>query len=147
MDARTLYTQDFYRWTFEQAQLVRERRWDALDVEHVAEELEALGRSERRELRSRLEILTGHLLKWQFQPDERSDSWLDTIREQRSRIRLLLEDSPSLKPELDNLLERAYLDGLRLALKETGLEPALLPPDCPYTLDQLFDSGYLPSAR
>ncbi|UFP94331.1 DUF29 domain-containing protein [Gloeobacter morelensis] len=146
MDARTLYTQDFYRWTFEQAQLVRERRWDVLDVEHVTEELEALGRSERRELRSRLEILTGHLLKWQFQPDKRSDSWLDTIRKQRSRIRLLLEDSPSLKPELDNLLERAYLDGLRLALKETGLETTLLPPGCPYTLDKLFDSGYLPSA-
>ena len=95
-----LYETDFYQWIQEQLNLLKTQQWEQLDTVNLIEEIAALGRKERQELRNRLGILLGHLLKWQFQPEKRSNSWLGTIKEQRLQIKLLLKDSPSLKSYL-----------------------------------------------
>jgi hypothetical protein len=116
-----LYETDFYAWTIEQAKFLKDGVWDCLDISNLVEEIESLGKQQRQELRNRLGILLGQLLKWEFQPSHRSQSWLATSREQRRRIRDLLEESPSLKPYLPEVLEKAYQDGVDLAVRETSL--------------------------
>jgi hypothetical protein len=123
-----LYERDFYAWTQEQAALLRSGQLERLDRVHLAEEIEALGRQERRELVNRLGILLGHLLKWQFQPHLRGKSWRATLSEQRRQIQRLLKESPSLKPELAAALAEAYQDGILLVVKETPLAEDDLPP-------------------
>ncbi|HEY9658839.1 MAG TPA: DUF29 domain-containing protein [Allocoleopsis sp.] len=139
-----LYDSDFYAWTQEQVSLLKTQQWQYLDIPHLIEEVEALGRTERQELRNRLAVLLGHLLKWQFQSDRRSNSWLSTIREQRVQIRLLLQDSPSLKPYLEQVFPDAYELGLALAMRETQLGETIFPEACPYTLEQTLNSDFLP---
>src|SRR3982750_3295215 len=95
--ANDLYESDFYAWTQEQARLLRERRWNDLDLENLVDEVESVGRSDKRQIESRLEILIAHLLKWKYQPGGRGNSWSSTIFEQRNRIAGLVEDSPSLR--------------------------------------------------
>ncbi|MEN9232233.1 MAG: DUF29 domain-containing protein, partial [Thermostichus sp. DG02_5_bins_236] len=95
-----LYDRDFYAWIQEQATLLKSGQWDQLDIANLVEEIESLGRQERRELVNQLGILLGHLLKWQFQPQLRGKSWRATITEQRRQIQRLLQDNPSLKPDL-----------------------------------------------
>ncbi len=141
-----LYECDFYAWTQEQATLLRAGRLEQLDTGHLAEEIEALGRQERRELVNRLGILLGHLLKWQFQPQLRGKSWRATISEQRRQIQRLLKESPSLKPELLVALPEAYQDGILLVVKETPLSEEELPVECPYTLEQVLDLGFYPGS-
>ena len=92
-----LYEQDFYAWANEQAALLRSGRVSDADLEHIAEEIESMGRSEKRELISRLKLLLAHLLKWQFQPTLRGNSWRLTIEEQRRDVAEHLADNPSLK--------------------------------------------------
>ena len=116
----TLYNSDFYGWTKTQAQLLREEKWEILDKLNLIEEIETLGRQERRELTNRLALLLGHLLKWQHQPEKRSNSWLATIREQRTQINRILADSPSLKSYLEEAFSLSYQDGINLAVKETN---------------------------
>ena len=91
-----LYDTDFYGWTQEQSQFLSSRNWNRLDVGHLIEEVESLGKQQRQELRSRLSILLGYLLKGEFQPQYRSRSWLATLRIQRRDITRLLTDNPSL---------------------------------------------------
>lgn len=140
----TLYEKDFYAWTQEQAKLLQDGAWEHLDIVNLVEEIEFLGKQERQELRNRLGILLGHLLKWEFQPSKRSKSWFVTLREQRRRIRDLLKESPSLKPYLAEALQKAYEDGLDLAVRETPLRDRDLPTECPYTLEQVLDSAFFP---
>ena len=140
----TLYKSDFYAWTQTQAKTLKAGIWDALDIENLVEEIEALGRQERQELQNRLGILLGHLLKGQYQPGNRSNSWRSTIREQRRRIDQLLADSPSLKPFLSEALTRAYQDGLDLAVRETGLGYDAFPEDYPYSFTQVLAADFLP---
>jgi hypothetical protein len=140
----TLYDEDFVRWTEEHARLLRDRRFDEIDVEHLAEEIEDMGRRDAREMRSRLTVLIGHLLKWKWQPDRRSGSWRDTIREQRREIGFLIDDSPSLKARLVRTVESAYHHGVDLAVDDTGLPATTFPSRCPFSLDQVLDAGYLP---
>ncbi len=140
----TLYDSDFYGWTQEQAKLLREQKWESVDIANVIEEIESLGRQERRELRNRFGVLLGHLLKWQYQPDHHGNSWQATIREQRRRIRILLQESPSLQPDLEEVLRTGYEDGLDLAVRETNLPYATFPEICPYTLEQALDVKFLP---
>lgn len=142
-----LYETDFYDWTQEQVSLLRSQQWDRLDMVNLIEEIEALGRKERQELRNRLGVLLGHLLKWQFQPERRSNSWLGTIREQRVQIKLLLEDSPSLKPYLDRVFLDVYELGLALAIRETRLGEQIFPEACPYTPEQALNPGFLPESN
>lgn len=141
---RTLYNSDFYAWTQEQARLLKETKWDLVDVVNLIEEIETLGRQERKELRHRLGVLLGHLLKWQYQPDNRSHSWLATIREQRRKIDMLLQESPSLQPYLEEALQTGYEDGVDLAVRETNLPYESFPETCPYALKQVMDAKFLP---
>ncbi len=142
-----LYKTDFYTWTQEQVSLLKTQQWDQLDTVNLIEEIETLGRRERQELRNRLGVLLGHLLKWHFQPEKRSNSWLSTIREQRVQIKLLLQDSPSLKPYLDEVFFTVYELGLALAIRETELGEQVFPEICPYTLDQTLNPEFLPNAN
>ena len=139
-----LYDRDFYAWTQEQAALLKSGQWDRLDIPNLVEEIEALGRQERRELVNRLGILVGHLLKWQFQPQQRSKSRIATIIEQRQEIQELIADNPSLKSYLVEAIEKAYQKGILLVAKETPLSLDDLPAQCPYTLDQVMDPNFYP---
>ncbi|NJL11294.1 MAG: DUF29 domain-containing protein [Calothrix sp. SM1_7_51] len=139
-----LYEIDFYAWTQEQVSLIKSQQWNKLDTVNLIEEIETLGRKERQELRNRLGILLGHLLKWQFQAEKRTNSWFGTIREQRIQIKLLLEDSPSLKCYLDDAFLVAYELGLALAIQETQLEEKVFPDACPYSQEETLNSEFLP---
>ncbi|MDQ1920829.1 DUF29 domain-containing protein [Massilia sp. CCM 9206] len=139
-----LYDMDVLAWSIEQAALLRERRWSALDMENLAEEIEDVGNSMRRELGSRMAVLIAHLLKWQFQPQLRSKSWLASINVQRATINRRLGKMPSLKSALtdDDWRQEVWDDALVLAIKETGLHEF---PDMPiWTSAQLLDPAFLP---
>lgn len=140
----SLYEVDFYAWTQEQAILLGEQKWSQVDLANLLEEIESLGKQQRQELRNRLGILLGHLLKWQFQPDHRSKSWRATIREQRYRIRKLLDESPSLKPNILDAIAYGYELGLALVVQETPLDYGDLPENCSYLLEQILDDTFLP---
>jgi hypothetical protein len=141
-----LYDQDFYAWTQTTAALIRQGKWHEVDPACVAEELESLGKRDRRELGSRLQVLLLHLLKWQAQPGrrEQSHSWYDTIVEQRDQIQDLLDDSPSLHPQLPALLGQRYVRARQKALRDTGLPDTALPPHCPWMAAQVLDAAFWP---
>ncbi|MBD2248562.1 DUF29 domain-containing protein [Nostoc sp. FACHB-888] len=145
MYASHLYKTDFYGWTQEQASLLKAQQWNQLDTINLIEEIETLGRRERQELRNRLGVLLRHLLKGQFQAEKRSNSWLGTIREQRVQIKLLLQDSPSLKPYLDEVFLTIYELGLALAIRETELGEQVFPEVYPYTLGETLNPEFLPN--
>ncbi len=140
----SLYEQDFYAWTQQQVKILGAHRWEDLDLANLIEEIESLGRQQRQELRNRLSILIAHLLKWQFQQQKRSRSWLATIRIQRIDIMDLLEDNPSLKPYLEEALERAYKKAIALAVKETNLPNKTFPSQCPYIFTDILDASFYP---
>ncbi len=143
----SLYETDFYAWTQAQVKLLKSQQWDGLDTANLIEEVETLGRKERQELRNRLAVLIGHLLKWCFQPEQQSNSWLGTIREQRLQIKLLLADSPSLQPYLEPALSDAYDLGVALAIRETQLNEQVFPMICPFSLAQVLDLRFLPESE
>lgn len=103
-----------------------------------------MSRRARRELQSRLRVLVCHLLKWQAQPARRSASWSSTIRDQRREIARCLEDAPSLRPLLDEILDRTYAAARRDAAMETGIAVAILPGRCPYSIEETLSPSYLP---
>jgi hypothetical protein len=139
-----LYKTDFHAWTRRAAELVRQHKLDALNLEDLAEELDSMGAKERRELMSRLDVLISHLLKWAYQPDRRTNSWDGTIREQRRQIARAIKLSPSLKPFLPEALTDVYPDAVERAVFETGLPEQLFPQDCPYLLDEILDRTFYP---
>ena len=138
------YQTDYYGWTVEQAELLKTGNWQKIDVENLIEEVESMGRSEKRSLESRLIVLITHLLKWQCQPVRRGKNWELTIKGQRVNCLDVLDDNPSLKSKLDELFIKAYYRAKLEAAKETGLDEDYFPETCPYTLTQLFDSKYYP---
>lgn len=138
------YETDFYAWTIEQADLLRSGRIAAADIENIAEEIESMGRRERRELVNRLAVLIHHLLNWHFQPGFRSPSWSSTIREQRVRLRGHLKDNPSLKSKLAESFAEAYELAVIGASRETGLPESAFPKSAPYTFEQAADDGFWP---
>ena len=142
----TLYDTDFYQWTQAQAAHLRAKEWSALDVNNLAEEIESLGASDRRALRSHLMRLSQHLLKWRYQPQRRGESWQQSIDNARLQIELILEDSPSLREFLPKAFAWAYARGRKEAAKETGLTLETFPETCPWSLDQLQDADFLPEA-
>lgn len=144
MATQNLYDNDFYAWTQHQAKLLHNQQWDQIDLPNLIEEIESLGRQERQELRNRLAMLLCHLLKWHFQPQKRSRSWLATIRIQRLEIADLLADSPSLKTYLEEALQRGYLAGREKAAGETNLPNQTFPLDCPYSLTEVLDNRFYP---
>ncbi|MFM6059958.1 MAG: DUF29 domain-containing protein, partial [Microcystis aeruginosa] len=132
----TTYDCDLILWARDTAQLLREQRWDAIDWEHLIEEIEDLGKSERSAIGSQMERILLHLLKWQYQPQRHSDSWLDSINDGRSQIRRKLEDSPSLRSYPLEILEKEYTRARREAARQTHLEIDLFPKLCPYLIEQ-----------
>ncbi len=142
----SLYDQDFYRWALRNAELMREGKLSEIDTENIAEELEAMGKSQKRELISRLSVLIMHLLKWRYRSQNRGDSWVGTIMEQRTEIGLLIEDSPSLKNEIEKSMGRAYSLAMIKFEKETKIAAKDLPASCPYSFDRTMDSDFWPES-
>jgi Domain of unknown function DUF29 len=139
-----LYDRDFYAWSREQAELLRAGKLAEADIEHIAEEIDSMGRTEKRELISRLSVLLLHLLKWRHQPGKRGPSWEASVRVQRYRLAEHLEDNPSLKPLLPQALASAYYDASLQAIAETGLAKTTFPETCPWTVDEALDEGFWP---
>ena len=144
--ARTLYDQDVILWSEEQARLLRSQRFSELDVEHLADEIEDVGKSEKRELANRMAALLAHLIKWKTQPDNRTNSWRATINDQRRRIALAIKETPSLKAVmgLPDWQEGVWLDARSQARKEMGFPGDDLPEVCPWSMDQAVDPEFGP---
>jgi len=148
----TLYRTNYAAWAQRNADLLRARRFDELDIEHLLEELGDMSKSDRRELHSRLLVLLAHLLKWQFQYQSLSerwrefkgDSWRSTMVEQRAQLDGLLRQSPGLKSAIEEAIAGAYPAAVRLASKETGLSTTTFPDTCPYSSVQILDEDYYP---
>ncbi|QBQ54001.1 DUF29 domain-containing protein [Nitrosococcus wardiae] len=139
--------QDFHAWALNAAQRARAGLLTPQELEQVAEELEDRAKSERRELKNRLAVLLAHLLKWQYQPDARSYSWEGTINGQRSDLDDLLEDNPSLRPELPAYLEKAYQRGIQKAVEETNMNKRAFPStfsETGWTLEQVLAEDCFP---
>lgn len=148
----SLYRKNYTEWAKQSAKLLKAGRFSELDIEHLLEELESMGASERNELENRLVILIAHLLKWQFQYKQLSErwqefdgrSWRSTIVEQRTRLAKRLRKSPGLKSTLDEVMSEAYEDAVELAVKETQLPISTFPAQCPYTIKQLLNDDFYP---
>ncbi len=134
----SLYDQDFYQWTQEQAALLKAGALSQLDIENLTEEIESIGKSQKKELISRLVVLLVHMLKWDHQSDRRGRSWLKTIATQRTEIEILLYDNLSLKNELSNTVLKAYRLAVKQASTETGLGIGSFPLNCTYTIEQIM---------
>ena len=145
----TTYERDVVAWAYEQAQLLRSGRLTTLDIEHIAEEIEDVGKSEQRELANRMAILLAHLLKWEYQPALRGSSWESTIHTQRSSIDRRLRKTPSLKASLADTdwWADAWDDAVGEASKETGLAYTGFPETCPWSADKVLDQGFFPEGR
>lgn len=135
---------DYARWCAEQGALLRSGRLGALDRANLAEEIESLGRSDKREIENRLSVLLVHLLKWRFQQDKRSSGWRGTIREQRSRLARILADSPSLAGYPGEIIEDEYQTARLKASDETGLPVESFPATCPFKAVDVLDDAFLP---
>lgn len=138
------YETDVIAWANEQAAFIRAGRFEMLDLEHLADEIEDVGKSERRELRSRMAVLLAHLLKWQYQEGFRSKSWQRTIKEQRRGIAGCLKETPSLKFDLaqTDWREWVWSDAVTLAVKETGLD--CFPDSCPWSMELVMNPAFWP---
>ena len=139
---RELYDHDFYTWTQTTTALIRAGKWLDIDAESLAEEVESLGKSQQRELSSRLDVLLLHLLKWQYQPEKRQtgQSWRSTIRTQRRELRRLLMQNPGLQPLVESAITDSYAEARLDAVDETGLPLATFPSSCPWTLRQVLET-------
>lgn len=135
---------DYYAWLLEQAARLRARQFDQIDYEVLAEELEDMGRSERRAAESHLKNLLIHLLKWAKQKERRSGSWRDSIDNARDALADLLQDSPSLRPQLPAFVKRQYPRARRSAANQTGLTVARFPASCPFRLEEILDTEFFP---
>jgi hypothetical protein len=141
---QSLYEADYLKWIETTIEKLRVRDYSNIDWENLIEEIDDMGRSERKSLKSNLIVVLTHLLKWQYQPDFRSGSWKGSIVEHRRRIRDALKDSPSLKPYLQEVFAECYLDAVELASAETELPVETFPGECPYTAAEVLDSNFLP---
>jgi hypothetical protein len=145
MSKATTYDQDFLLWTQQQAECLKKGHWAELDVEHLVEELEALGRSEQKELGSYLQVLLIHLLKCQYQPERRTKSWDNTLSNCRVQIQDCLEDTPSLQCFLQDAvwIQKYYRRACRDTAKETQKSVENFPTECPFTIEQILDPSFL----
>jgi DNA-binding transcriptional regulator YdaS (Cro superfamily) len=143
-EAASGYDHDYHDWLTRQAALLAERRFADLDLDNLIDEIQALARSEKREIDNRLNVLLVHLLKWRHQPAQRSGGWVSTIIEQRARLLKRLQESPSLRAYPGEVLDEEYAIAREKAAAETGLRAATFPKTCPYTIDQVLDPDFLP---
>ena len=142
----TSYESDVVAWAKEQAALIRAGQFDQLDLTHIAEEIEDVGKSEQRELASRMAVLLAHILKWKFQPQKRSVSWTLTIKEQRRLLVRRVQKTPSLSPILSDpeWVDEIWVDAKALAEKETGLDMSTYPEICPWSMADVLTPDWLP---
>jgi Domain of unknown function DUF29 len=138
------YENDYYGWANQQAQLLRSGKFTEADIENIAEEIESMGKGEKRELVSRLTVIIMHLLKWQFQPQKRCASWEASIKIQRIQTKKHMRDNPSLKAKIQESIEDAYEVAIIEAALETGLPKQTFPTSCPYSFEQIMDEGFWP---
>lgn len=140
----TTYEQDIVAWANQQAALLRAGRFDALDIQHLADEIEDVGKSEQRELTNRLVVLIGHLLKWRYQPARRGSSWRRTIAAQRKDVAYALKQAPSLKHKFDDMewWDLVWTKAAAMAESETGLED--FPEVCPWSFSEIMDPDFWP---
>ena len=139
---RAEYMRDFYSWLMEQARHVREGRWNAIDRENLAEEIESLGREQFNKLESALRVLLLHILKWDHQAARRSRSWALSISQQRFEVDDVLADNPGLRPRIAEAVTRAYRKARLQAIKETGLKESRFPEACPYSFDDIVSRKF-----
>jgi hypothetical protein len=144
MPGSPLYDRDFYAWATEQAALLRDGKLAEADIEHIAEEIESMGRTEKRALVSRLTILLVHLLKWRFQPDKRGRRWRLSMEEQRILLVHHLADNPSLKAMLPQAIADSYRLALIAAQRETNLDAAAFPRVCPWSFQKMIADDFWP---
>lgn len=145
--AKSLYEEDFYGWLQETANLLKEHRFEKLDLENLIEEIETMGRSEKRELESRLTVIIEHLLKltyWLTEKEANAQGWRITIVEQRRQVQRLLKESPSLKRLIPEMGIDCYQAAREDTLRKYQLPADLFPIESPFTLEAILDSDYLP---
>ena len=140
----SLYNTDYYAWIEQQVALLQRGQTDAIDWVNLAEEIADMGRSQKQAVTSNLVVVLTHLLKYHYQPQQRSNNWLGSIREHRRRLRDAFEDSPSLRRHAQAVFTKTYRDAREQAADETGLPLATFPADCPYSLEQTLDPAFLP---
>jgi Domain of unknown function DUF29 len=143
-ERQSLYERDLCLWLEQQATLLREGRFDQLDLANLIEEIEAMARKDKKAIKNNLIVLLTHLLKHQFQPTQRSSGWRGRVVEHRQRLRDDFEESPSLRPHAAEVFARAYADAREQASVETGLPLRSFPNSSPYTLEQTLDPKFLP---
>lgn len=145
--ATVSYETDIAAWADEQAWLVRNKKFELLDIEHIAEEIEDVGKSEQRELANRMAVIIAHLLKWQFESELRGASWTRTIKEQRKSLEFHIKDVPSLKSKLSNSewMDAVWADAVTIAIRETGIEN--FPETCQWTIEDILSHDWLPTNR
>lgn len=146
MKAADLYDADFSEWAVRNADLLRSRQFDEADLEHIAEEIEDLSKSEHRALRSAVTQILMHLLKYEMQPAKRSRSWLGSIDKQRFQIEEIIRESPSLRPVLPQILGQCYKSAVKMASRQTGIAAPEFPESCPFTVEMLLDDEFPPQA-
>ena len=139
-----LYKRDLFEWSCRAAETLRGSQPEQADTDHLAEEIEDMGKRDLKELNSRVQVLVAHLLKWQLQTAKRSRSWSSTIVTQRIEIEADLKQSPSLKRKVRSGLPDNYEKAVRRATAETGLASDLFPAECPFTVEQILDPEFLP---
>ncbi|HAO12535.1 MAG TPA: DUF29 domain-containing protein, partial [Planktothrix sp. UBA8407] len=135
----SLYDQDFYLWLQTTINILKEGKFAEVDLENILEELESMGRSEKNALTSNLRVLLMHLLKYKYQSEKRTNSWLYTIREHRKRLRETFKTSPSLYRFFEDIFNESYQDARELAADETGLSINLFPPESPFTVEEVLN--------
>jgi hypothetical protein len=142
----TRYEQDVVAWASEQAALLRTGQLSAIDVEHIAEEIEDVGKSEQRKLASRMSVLLAHWLKWRFQPSRRSKSWQFTIRTQRKEVAYVLNEAPSLRGKFSDAawLDIAWSKARSFVSHETGLDLDVFPEALPWAVDDVLSHEFHP---
>lgn len=139
-----LYERDYYLWLSHTAQLIKEGKFSEVDVVNLVEEIEDMGRSEKRAVKSNLIIVLLHLLKYKHQPEKKTNSWKSSIREHRRRLRDDFKTSPSLKRFFEEVFSQCYQDAREQAADETGLPLNTFPTESPFTIDETLNPDYLP---
>lgn len=139
-----LYDQDYYLWIQQTIESLQQQKFNELDLANLIEEIEDMGKSEKKAITSNLRILLMHLLKYRYQPTKQTNSWLFTIREHRKRLQESFKTSPSLKRYYSEVFAESYQDARELAADETGLSINTFPEISPFTPEDTLNPNYLP---
>ena len=132
------YDKDFYKWAYAQADLLKSKEFEKIDLQNLIEEVESLGKSEKHALESQIIRLLLHMLKIEYQPKKRTKSWDRSILNARIEIDRKVKQNPSLKKELKNLIQESFPYAIKSAALETGLDLKTFPKECPWSLKEIL---------